>query len=104
MEIDEYTVKVHCDFVNGSDAQGCLVVFSSNITHVMSQSTELILMESHSTVVTLTHPISCYHQVFAFDIEATGNVSSLAIEGSFITTNQSQAGTVCPAVISQGTV
>ena len=103
IEIDEYTLKVHCYFVNGSDAQGCMVVISSNLTHITSQFTELILKEDHSTawsVANLAYPLSCYHQVLAFDIEATGNISNLAIEGSF-TTNQSQA--TCPdTVVSQG--
>ena len=48
----------------------------------------------------LAYPISCYHQVFAFDIEAAGNVSDLAIEGSIIA-NQSQ---VMCTVVSQGTL
>ena len=102
-EIDEYTVKVHCYFIDGSDAQGCLVVFSSNLTHVKSKSIELILMENDSmawSVANLARSISCYHQVFAFDIETDGSISDLAIEGSIIT-NQSQA--VCP-VVSQGTL
>ena len=94
-------MEVHCYFINGSDAQGCLVVFCSNLTHVKSKPIELILMENDSiiwSVANLAHPISFYHQVFAFDIETGGSISDLAIEGSGIT-NQSQA--VCP-VVSQG--
>ena len=99
IEIDEYTVEVHCYFINGSDAQGCL---SSNLIHVKSKSIELILMENDSmawSVANLAHPISCYHQAFAFDIETGGNISDLAIEGCVVI-NQSQA--VCP-VVTQGT-
>ena len=66
IEVDEYTVEVHCYFINGSDAQGCLVVFSSNLIHVKSKSIELVLMENDSivwSVANLAHPISCYSQV-----------------------------------------
>ena len=70
IEIVESTVNIHiyCYFVNGSDAQGCLVAFSSNLTQITVQYTESILMENHSTawsVTSLAHPISCYHKVFA---------------------------------------
>ena len=72
-------MKVHCYFINGSDAQGCLVVFINNFGHVDNQTVRL---DSNSTTweeFNLNHPISCYDQVLAFDIEAGGNVSDIAI-------------------------
>ena len=79
IEVDEYTVKVHCYFINGSDAQGCLVVFTSSFGQVDNQ---IVRLESNSTAweeISLDRPISCYHRVLAFDIEAGGNVSDIAI-------------------------
>ena len=78
-EIDEYTVKVYCYFINGSDAQGCMVVFINNFGQVDNQTVRL---ESNSTALeqfNLNHPISCYHRVLAFDIERGGNVSDITI-------------------------
>ena len=34
-----------------------------------------------SKQLTLTHHISCYHQVFAFDIDVNNTISHLSIEG-----------------------
>ena len=72
-------MKIHCYYVNGSDVQGCLVVFINNFGQVDNQTVRL---ESNSTALeqfNLNHPISCYHRLLAFDIEAGGNVSDIAI-------------------------
>ena len=74
-------MKVYCCFINSSDAQGCLVVFINSFGQVDNQTERL---ESNSTVARwedfdLAHPVSCYDQVLAFDIEAGGNVSGLAV-------------------------
>ena len=72
-------MKVHCYFINGSDAQGCLVVFINSFGQVDNQTARL---ESNYTAwkeIILDHPVSCYDQVLAFDIEAGGNVSDLAV-------------------------
>ena len=81
IEVDEYTVKVYCCFINSSDAQGCLVVFINSFGQVDNQIARL---ESNSTATRweefdLAHPVSCYDQVLAFEIEAGGNVSDLAV-------------------------
>ena len=86
IEVDEYTVKIHCYYINGSDAQGCLVVFTSSFGQVDNQTAKL---ESNFTAwkeINLNHPISCYDRVLAFDIEGGGNVSDIAIMANIIAT------------------
>ena len=97
IEIDEYTVVVHCYFVNSSDAQGCLVIFTSNFRQVNNLTARL---DSNSTAweeFNLDHPVSCYDQVLAFDIEAGGNVSDVAVMANI----SRKLTTLCP-VASQG--
>ena len=102
IEIDEYTVNVHCYFLNGSDAQGCLVIFTSNFGQVDNQTAKLRLDSSNSTSwgeFILHHPISCYHQVLAIDIEAGSNTSDLAVMANI----SRKLETPCP-LASQGII
>ena len=67
---------VRCDFIPSSDAQGCLVVLlgvHDNITVEVERNSSLVL--------NVSHPLSCYNAVFAFDIESDGSVESQAISG-----------------------
>ena len=92
-------MKVHCYFINGSDAQGCLVIFTNNFGQVDNQTAKLRL-ERSSTIweeFVLDHPISCYHQVLAIDIEAGGNISDLAVMANI----SRKLETPCP-MASQG--
>ena len=86
-------MKVHCYFLNGSDAQGCLIVF----IHSFGKDNHTARLDSNSTTweeFTLDYPISCYGQVLAFDIEAGGNVSDLAVMADI----SSKLKTPCPLV------
>ena len=35
-------------------------------------------------VLNVSHPLSCYHEIFAFDIESDGSVGTLAIPGVLV--------------------
>ena len=80
--VDESTIDIQCLFIHGSDALGCKVVLVSdcpNISDVhanLSRSAMLAIGQ-----LTITHNISRYHRVFAFDIDVNNTVSNLTIEG-----------------------
>ena len=74
------TIEVTCDFISGSDAQGCMVV---------------LVGQHENTTVNLTRDDECttkplslttlQNNVFGFDIEQDGSVSTLAIPGTIST-------------------
>ena len=92
--ITEHVIEVHCYFITGSDANGCMVVIVSKLPSVSNITVTLIKTNQSDTVVNELFNISantdCYHCVFAFDIEANSSISSLAIGGelSSNTTNK----------------
>ena len=92
--ITERVIEVHCYFITGSDAKGCMVVIVSKLSSVSNITAMLIKTNQSDTVVNgmlnITVNMDCYHNVFAFDIEANSSISSLAISGelSSNTTNK----------------
>ena len=87
----ENSILVQCEFITGSDAQGCLVVLVGrngldNVTYSMrsnrsNTSTNLIELERY---VISTYPLSCYQDVYGFDIESDGSIGTQEILGEFI--------------------
>ena len=90
----EDSIEIECNFINGTDAQGCKIVVVSSHSSVGNITAMLIRHnESDTTVsgqVNLTYHIDCYHHVLAFDIEANGTISSLATRGEIDKTSESQ--------------
>ena len=72
-------IMVFCAFIPGSDAQGCAVELTGHIDNITMNLT----LESESseaiTLYELPHPLYCYHQAHAFDIEADGSVGTLPV-------------------------
>ena len=70
-----------CVFIVGSDAQGCKVVLVGE----MMNATVTMMRNGNSTSNSISHtlpfPLSCYHQVYALDIEADGANGSLPVPG-----------------------
>ena len=73
---------VQCDFMKGSDAQGCMVVLQG-----MYKNVTLNLTRKHSTsncdkvVVKVAELTTYFYKVYAFDIDYYGGVGILAIPG-----------------------
>ena len=76
--------ELHCLFITGSNAQGCMVVVVGvfgNITGKLTKSSGLCTTEVLNTV----HSLSSYYEVFGFDIESDGSVGTLAVPGVLMT-------------------
>ena len=72
--------QVHCEFIAGSDARGCMVVLVGEFDNL----TSILDRNEDSKFLTSTIPHSCYHEVFAFDIESDGMSGTLAIPGVLV--------------------
>jgi hypothetical protein len=80
---DQHTFIIECEFIPGSDAQGCLVVLvgeSDNITVNLTRNSKVVTVE-------VANPPSSYLKVLAFDIERDGSVATLSIPGDIIIVN-----------------
>ena len=75
--------RLKCDFIHGSDAQGCVVVLVGKFDNVTAN---LFREGSRDVVTVVTEPYaaSCYNEVIAFDIEQDGFVTLLPIPGVLI--------------------
>ena len=70
---------VHCEFIAGTDAQGCMVVLVGELDNITAY-----LERNDSKVLTANNPLSCYHDIFAFDIENDRMNGTLAIPGMLV--------------------
>ena len=70
------TIEVMCDFIPGSDAEGCMVVLVGELDNTIVNLTR----DDDCTIKTLSlsTPLS---DVFGFDIESDGSVGTLPISG-----------------------
>ena len=70
-----------CEFVSGSNAKGCMVVLTSGGQEATYNLTKHESVNCSILTVALEFPQLHIDQVEAFDIEANGSVSALAIPG-----------------------
>ena len=96
------TLIIRCYLINGSDAQGCRVVFVSDLPNIENMTKEFYSSQTERVVqghlnISLDQ-VSCYHQMFAYDIELDFTISNLAIEGNLTLTD----GEVCFGSRSKG--
>ena len=76
---DANAFMLQCNFINGSDAQGCMVVVVGqfgNVTRNLTRDSTNV-----TGIINITHPLSCFSKVFGFDIELDGSVGTLAVPG-----------------------
>ena len=73
---DDSLFRVQCDFMTGSDAQGCMVVLVGDFNATLN----LTRPENYS-VASVMYMISCLNEVLAFDIERDGSIGPLAVHG-----------------------
>ena len=81
--VGESTIDIQCWFIHGSDALGCKVVLVSDCPSIDDEHSILLRSDmSASGQLSLTHNVSCYHRVFAFDIDVNNTLSNVTIEGT----------------------
>jgi hypothetical protein len=75
---------VECEFIVGSDADGCVVVLvsSGEVDNTTLNSTR----EGNSSRIAMTQhelpsPLHCYYRAYALDIESDGSVGILRVPG-----------------------
>ena len=91
-------LKVQCDFITGSTAQGCMVVLVGELGNMT-----LTLESSNPSMTKCLDPsdkVLDYQTVLGFAIEADGAVGSLGIPGELIISHTSrQSQTLCKQYI-----
>ena len=93
--MDKSTIDIQCLFIHGSDALGCKVVLISHCQNVRNVQANLSRSDvSASGRLILTHSISCYHKVFAFDIDVNNSIGNLTIEFKINTTDGVHGGNI----------
>ena len=98
-KMTDYSSKIQCHFINGSDARGCKVEIVSE--HTTVKNITVMLMKAGesdsiaSELLNLTHAFDCYSKVFAYDIEADYSIGSLAIAGVIEKHNATPTLTTC---------
>ena len=99
MATGESTIDIQCWFIHGSDALGCVVVLVSDHPGVNNETMNMSrnAMLASGTFNLIQHS-SCYTRIFASDIEASGTLSGLTIEGN-VQPNSIQ-NTSCSSMIS----
>ena len=75
-------VDIQCSFLSGSDVQGCHVELVSNCSDVEDKYVNITRngTVAHGRLI-LNQGHSCYHQVFAYDIEVDNVVGNVSIQG-----------------------
>ena len=92
----ENTVLVYCDFISGSNAEGCMVILVGEVNNVTAN-----IERNFSKLFNFT--LSCYHEIFAFDIESDGSVGELAISGVLMSVRNNTTPCLYPSTISTTT-
>ena len=77
---DDHTFTIQCDFIAGSNAQGCVVVLVGEFDNATGNLTRDSTL-SATGAISVLNPTSYYFKVFAFDIESDGSVDTLAVPG-----------------------
>ena len=93
---DHRAFHVSCDFLEGSDAKGCMVVLLGTYNNVtVNISRTHPNSESVTDTVNVELPTFCYNEMYAFDIEYDGSIGTLAIPGHLNTMGESSMVPQC---------
>ncbi len=77
-------IQVQCNFISDSDALGCMVVLVGDAINTTVNVTRFGTSNSYSVLILPSKSLSCYCEVFAFDIESDRSVGTLSISGELM--------------------
>lgn len=77
--VKENTFLIHCDFIGGSNAEGCMIVLFGEFDNITAY-----IERNGSKILNTTYSLSCYYGLIAFDIESNGSVGTFAVPGELI--------------------
>ena len=80
----QHSFIVECEFIPGSDAQGCLAILIGELDNVTVNLTCARSSSSKVGTVDVANAPSSYFKVVAFDVEHDGSVATLSIPGDII--------------------
>ena len=80
-------IMILCAFIPGSDAQGCAVELMGHVDNITVNLARENDSREAVTLCELPHPLYCYYQIHAFDIEADGSIGTLPVPGVLLYDN-----------------
>lgn len=92
-------VRMKCEFIPGSDAEGCIVILVSG--GEVDNATFNFTRESNTSIIAETRlelqsPLHCYSQVYVLEIEVDGSVGTLPVQGELDHTGVNTAESCLP--------
>ena len=86
---------MQCDFIIGSDAEGCMVVLVGDVDNRTISLTRNSYVCATGIIDISRWPFSCYRELFAFDIESDGSVGAMAVPGELVQNNTVDNHKIC---------
>ena len=79
-------IIVQCYLIPGSNTQGCMVILIGELSKITVNLTRENLTMCRSTTLTINEilPLSCYHEIIAFDIKSNKSIGILVVSGSIV--------------------
>ena len=80
------SLLVVCRFMIGSSARGCVVVLKSTTVKNVTRTIKRQNMSAPvaQEIVETDHPLSCFEEVLAYDLECSGLVGTLPVPGELV--------------------
>lgn len=84
---ENLTLTVECQFINGTDALGCVVVLFDSEMKLQNISSTFFRKDSELALqgqLDVSEDVFCYDRVIGFDLESDNTTNNLALPGNLI--------------------
>ena len=85
---DQHSFIIECEFISGSDTQGCLVILVRELDNI----TTILTRTNNVGTVEVAHSPLSYFKVLAFDVEQDGLIGTVATQGDIIVAKRENKG------------